>query len=134
VAAHNRLAADQIATLEPGDTVTIESAADFGRPRHAVGTVVRIAGTHIVVSCESPRGVRYVHHFARRDGVRIGGGHRAELVTLETADSASPERRRLLLHIDALYREWSRNRGDLDRLRRLQATIAECLEAESISH
>ena len=61
MAAHNRLTADQIAALEPGDTVTIESAADFGRPRHAVGTIVRVAGTHIVVSCKSPRGVRYVH-------------------------------------------------------------------------
>jgi hypothetical protein len=74
VAAHNRLTVEQIAALEPGDTVTIESAADFGKPRHAIGTVVRLAGTHIVVSCKSPRGVRYVHHFARRDGVRIGGG------------------------------------------------------------
>jgi hypothetical protein len=68
VAAENRLTADQIAALAPGDTVTTESAADFGRPRHAFGTVVRLAGTHIVVSCQSPRGVRYVHHFARRDG------------------------------------------------------------------
>ncbi len=60
----NRLTAEQLAALEPGDTVTIESAADFGRPRHAVGTVVRVAGPHIVVSCTSPRGVRCVHHFA----------------------------------------------------------------------
>jgi hypothetical protein len=134
VGAHNRLTADQIAALEPGDTVTIESAAaDFGRPRHALGTVVRVAGTHIVVSCKSPGGVRYVHHFARRDGVRIGGGHRAELVTLETADSASPQRRRQLLHIDALYREWTSRRSDLDRLRRLQAAVAECLDAELIN-
>jgi hypothetical protein len=56
VAAHNRLTADQIAALGPGDTVTIESAADFARPRHARGTVVRVAGPHIVVTCKSPRG------------------------------------------------------------------------------
>jgi hypothetical protein len=128
VAAGNRLTADQIAALGPGDTVTIETAADFGRLRHSTGTVVRVAGPHIVVSCTSPRGVRYVHHFARRDGMRIGGGRRAQLVNLETMDSGPPERRRQLLHIDALYREWSRDRGDFDRLRRLQAAIAECLE------
>ncbi len=108
----------------------IESAADFSRPRHALGTVVRVAGPHIVVSCTSPRGVKYVHQFARRNGVRIGGGHRADLVTLETTDSPTPERRRQRLQIDAPYREWSRHRGDLDRLRRLQEAIAECLEAE----
>jgi hypothetical protein len=54
VAAENRLTADQIAALAPGDTVTIESAADFNRPRNAVGTVVRVSGSHIVVSCTSP--------------------------------------------------------------------------------
>ena len=51
MAAHNRLTADQIAALAPGDTVTIESAADF-----ALGTVVRVAGPHIVVTCKGPRG------------------------------------------------------------------------------
>ena len=56
MAAHNRLTADQIAALGPGDTVTIESAADFARPRHALGTVVRVAGPHIVVTCKGPRG------------------------------------------------------------------------------
>ena len=127
MAAHNRLTADQIATLEPGDTVTIESAADFGRPRHAVGTVVRVAGTHIVVTCKSPRGVRYVHHFGRRDGVRIGGGHRAELVNTHAGDAVPAEQRQQMVRIDALYREWSRDRGDLDRLSRLRDAIRECL-------
>lgn len=55
MAADNRLTAEQIAALlEPGDTVTIESAADFARPRHALGTVVRVAGPHVVVTCKSP--------------------------------------------------------------------------------
>jgi hypothetical protein len=56
VAAHNRLTADQIAALGPGDTVTIESAADFARPRHVLGTVVRVAGPHIVVTARAPAG------------------------------------------------------------------------------
>jgi hypothetical protein len=128
LAAENRLTADQIAALAPGDTVTIESAADFGRPRHAVGTVVRLAGTHIVVSCTSPRGIRYVHHFARRDGVRIGGGHRAELVNTHSADAVPTEQRQKMLQVDALFREWTRHRADVDKLRRLRDAISECLD------
>ena len=31
--------------------------------------------------------------------------------------------------IDALYREWARNRTDVERLRRLHAAIGECLQA-----
>jgi hypothetical protein len=128
VAADNRLTSDELAALGPGDTVTIESAADFGRPRHAVGTVVRVAGPHIVVSCKSPRGVRYVHHFARRDGVRIGGGHRAELVNTHAVDAVPTEQRRQMLRIDALFREWTRHRADVDKLRRLRDAISECLD------
>ncbi len=128
MAAENRLTADQIAALAPGDTVTIESAADSGRPSHAVGTVVRLAGRHIVVSCKSPRGVRYVHHFARRDGVRIGGGHRAELVNTLAVDAVPTGQRQKMLQIDALFREWTRQRADVDKLRRLRDVISECLD------
>jgi hypothetical protein len=85
VAAENRLTADQIAALAPGDQELIEISGDFRRPRQTPGTVVRVAGPHIVVTCKSPRGVRYVHHFSRRDGVRIGGGHRAKLVNTQSA-------------------------------------------------
>ena len=126
MAAHNRLTADQIAALEPGDTVAIESAADFGRPRYTVGTVVRVAGRHIVVSCRSPRGVRYVHQFDRRTGVRIGGGAVAQLVATEAADGT--EQHPQLARVEAAYREWARHRADVDKLRRLQDAIAECLE------
>ena len=128
MAADNRLTADQIAALEPGDAVTIESAADFGRPRHTLGTVVRVTGLHIVVSCTSPRGVRYLHHFARRDGVRIGGGHRAELVTTHAVDAVPAEQRRQMLQIDALYRQWARHRANVDKLRRLRDGISDCLD------
>jgi hypothetical protein len=58
VAADNRPTAEQIAALESGGTVTVESAADFARPRHALGTVVRLAGPYIVVTCQSPCGWR----------------------------------------------------------------------------
>jgi hypothetical protein len=55
-AGHNRPIAEQIAAHEPGDTVTIESAAGFAPPRHALGTVGRLAGPYIVVTCQSPCG------------------------------------------------------------------------------
>jgi hypothetical protein len=54
VAAEERLTADQLAALVPGDPVTIETAADFTRPRYSTGTVVRLEGTQVVVSCPSP--------------------------------------------------------------------------------
>jgi hypothetical protein len=131
VAAENRLTAEQLADLAPGDVVTIESAADFGKPRHSMGTVVRIEARHIVVSWRSARGVPYLHRYGRRDGVRVGGGHRAELVHQEATDSAPAEQRRRLLRIDALYREWARDRGDVDRLRRLHEAISDCLQLHS---
>jgi hypothetical protein len=128
VAVDNRLTADQVAALGPGDTVTIESARDFGKPRRTVGAVVRVAGPHIVVTCKSPRGVRYVHHFSRRDGVRIGAGHRAELVHALAGGALPSEQRRQMLRMDALFREWTRNRTDVDKLRRLRDAISEYLD------
>lgn len=59
MAAHNRLTADRVAALEPGDTVTFESAADFARPRHALGIVVHVVhvvGPHTVATCRGSRG------------------------------------------------------------------------------
>jgi hypothetical protein len=32
------------------------------------------------------------------------------------------------LRIDALYREWTRHRSDVDELRRLRDAISECLD------
>lgn len=48
--------AEPIAPLEPGDTVTIETAADFARPCRALAAVVRVAGPHIVVTRKSRSG------------------------------------------------------------------------------
>jgi hypothetical protein len=56
----NQLTAEQIAALSPGDTVTIQSGAEFGRRRDATATVVSLLGSHIVVKCEGPRGVTFV--------------------------------------------------------------------------
>jgi len=88
VAVENRLSAEQLAALAPGDVVVIESAQDFRKPRRSTGTVVRIEGPHIVVTCRSPRGIPYVQRYGRRDGVRMGGGNRAELVTADAAASS----------------------------------------------
>src|SRR4051794_21883122 len=83
MAAENRLSADQLAALVPGDTVVIETSGDFRRPKLTTGIVVRIEGSHLVVSTRSPRGVCYVTQFGRRDGVSVGGGRRSELVNGE---------------------------------------------------
>ena len=80
MAAENRLTADQLAALAPSDPVVIETRGDFRRPRRSPGTVVRFTGSHIVVSCCSPRGVTYLPEFGRRDGVSVGGARRSELV------------------------------------------------------
>jgi len=39
----------------------------------------------------------------------------------------STEQRRQEARVDAAYREWVRNRGDVDRLRQLQAAIDDAL-------
>ncbi len=131
MAAENRLTAEQLAALVPGDHVVIETSGDFRRPRHSAGTVIRIEGGYIAVSCRSPRGVAYVHRFGRRDGVRAGGGQRAELVNADAVPSVTPEKQRQAVRIDAAYRAWARNRDDRDRLRELHAAIAECLEFDA---
>ncbi len=87
--------------------------------------MVRLEGSCIVVSRRSPRGVPYVHRYALRNGVR----HHAQLVQPATADALrTDDQRERLRRIDALYREWSRNRADVELLRRLQAAVGECLE------
>src|SRR3954465_1036186 len=85
LAAENRLTVEQLAALKPGETVTVESGAEFGRRRHVTATVVRVNASHVVVSCEGPRGGKLVEHYRLRDGVRTGGGH-AELVNLDVDD------------------------------------------------
>jgi hypothetical protein len=81
---------------------------------------------------QEPRGVRYVHHFARRDEVRIGGGHRAELVPTRAVDTVPTEQRRQMFRIDALFREWTRHRSDVDEFRRLHDAITGCLEGSLV--
>ena len=80
MAAGNRLTKEQIAALAPGDTVTIETGSGFGRFRHTSGTVVRTGPSHVVVSVEGPRGGTFIERYSLRDGVRVGGVGRAELV------------------------------------------------------
>ena len=51
MAVDNRLIAEQLAGLGPGEPVTIEFVRDFRRPEQVAGTVVRPVGSRIVVSC-----------------------------------------------------------------------------------
>ncbi len=128
----NRLTAAQLAVLAPGDPVTIECAGDFRRPRHVSGAVVRVAGSNIVVSIRSAKGVAYQEQYRRRDGIREGGGLvRAELVN---ADGAASPVSRPIQPVDALYRDWARNRSDVERLRRLRDAISECLGERLVKH
>ncbi len=124
--AENRLSAEQLAALAPGDPVVIETGGDSRQPRRSPGTVVRITATHLVVTCRSPRGVAYVHQFCRKNGVRIGGGHVAQLVNLEGGEAVPSAQRRQMLLVEFAYREWSRDRANVEKLRRLQGAINEC--------
>jgi hypothetical protein len=108
----------------PGDAVVIETSGDFRRPKLTTGLVVRMEGPHLVVSTRSPRGVRYVTHFGRRHGVSVGGGHRYELVNGEAASPKVSADPRQQTRIDATYRSWARNHGDVEKLRELQAAIS----------
>jgi hypothetical protein len=131
VSAENRLTAEQLAALSPGDAVTVESGLEFGRRRHASARVVRVDGFCVTVSCQGPRGSTFVERYSLRDGLRMGGGTRAELVVAEGLEPAGAERRRQVQRVDALFRAWTRDRGDVEALRRLHAAIGECLDGES---
>jgi hypothetical protein len=89
VGMENRLTADQLAALKPGDKVTIESEAGFGRPRRTAGTVAGVTGSDILVNVRSRHGdAAHQERYRRRDGVRVGGVSRAELVNASTGDPA----------------------------------------------
>jgi hypothetical protein len=122
-----RLTADQLAGLSPGDVVTIESGAEFGHPRHTTASVIRVDGPEVVVRVNGPRGAVYTERYSRRDGYRVGRGNRGTLVTTEPDDPADAEQRRQLRQIDSLFRAWTRNRSDVDRLQELHDAIAERL-------
>ena len=126
MALENRLSAEQLAALAPGDAVTIECAGDFRRPRYFAGTVVRVTDSRIVVSIRSAKGVSYQEQYQRRDGVREGRSLvRAELVNPNSVSPGGQGRRHT---IDVLYRDWTRNRSDLERLQRLHVAISERLD------
>jgi hypothetical protein len=132
VSAENRLTAEQLAALTPGETVTVESRAEFGRRRHATATVVRVNASQVVVCCEGPRGGKFVEQYRLRDGVRAAGGH-AELVNVDVGDPAARDHlRRRTQRIDTAYRQWSRRRADVDALRELQDAISDYM-AEALT-
>jgi hypothetical protein len=124
VSAENRLTAVQLAALAAGDVVTIESGAEFARRRHTTGTVARLTDRHVVVRVGS-----FVECYRLRDGIRDGGGY-AELV--DDIHNRADEAHRRARQIDLLYRDWTRHRGDLDRLQRLHAAISDVLEDNSL--
>jgi hypothetical protein len=130
LAAENRLTAEQLAELSPGDVVTIESGLEFGRRRYATGRVARVVGRHIMVTTQQvPGGMKFVERYDTRDGVRVGGGTPAELVNAQPEEPETGDLlRRQTRQIDALYRAWSRRRGDVEALRELHAAIGAYLQ------
>ena len=124
----NRLTVDQLAALVSGDEVVIETAAESSRPRRTTGTVVRADGPYLAVSVRSPRGAAYIEQYRRRDGSRVGGRVSAELVHADADEPVLGDAQWRSRHIDTLFRDWKRNRADLDRLRALHDAIGECLE------
>jgi hypothetical protein len=125
VSAENRPAAEQLAALEPGQAVTVESGLEFGRRRYTTATVVRVTASHVVVCCDGPRGGKFVEQYGLRTGVRDGGGH-AELINPDANDPATRDHlRRRTQRIDTAYRQWSRQRADVDALRELQEAIGD---------
>lgn len=125
----NRLTADQLSALTPGDSVTIESGAEFSQRKYRSGQVVRLDPSYVVVSAPGPRGGTFIERYSLRDGVRVGGVNRAELVDADPSGPASTGARRRTQHIDRLFREWTKHRTDVDRLRRLHEAISECLQS-----
>jgi hypothetical protein len=69
VSAENRLTAEQLAALTTGDTVTLESGAEFSRRHYRTGRVVRIDPSHIVINTKGPRGESFIECYGRRDGL-----------------------------------------------------------------
>ncbi|HLM04505.1 MAG TPA: hypothetical protein VK402_04870 [Blastococcus sp.] len=124
MSAENRLSADQLAALAPGDVISIESGADSGRPGMPAA-VVRRTATHLVIRCATKRGGVYQEQYRLQDGTRDGEGGHAELVNANAAGSVTSQRRRQEQRIDAAYLAWRRDRADVDALRELQDAIAE---------
>ena len=49
-------------------------------------------------------------------------------------DAVPTGRRQKMLRIDALFREWTRHRADINKLRRLRDAISECLDESLVDH
>jgi hypothetical protein len=60
------------------------------------------------------RGGTFIERYSLRDGVRVSGLGRAELVNPASGEPRLTEARRQTQHIDVLYREWLKQRTDVD--------------------
>src|SRR3954469_20887002 len=116
VAAGHRLTRAQLAALAPGDPVTVEAGADFGRWRHTTGTVVRTGPSHLVAQHRTPRGGTFIQRYPLRDALRDSGG-RAQLVI---TDTNTPATRDLPRHRTQRIDTANRRRADVEALRELR--------------
>jgi hypothetical protein len=128
----NRLTADQLAALTPGDTVIAETSNGGWRdPDTRPATVDRLTRTQLVVTYPAPRGGTLEARFRRDDGSQIGNhgrlldpGHPDTIRALTTVD-----RNRAQERIDVLAHTWRRNRNP-DTLRQLHAAITDHLTTQ----
>jgi hypothetical protein len=128
----NRLTADQLAALAPGDTVIAKTNRGTwsGYDIRPV-TVARLTRTQLIVHEPGPRGP-LEFRFRRDDGSQIGD--RGLLLDADHPDTiralAAVDRKRAEERIDALAHTWRRDRNP-DTLRRLHAAITDHLAAET---
>lgn len=73
----------------------------------------------------------YVECYRLCDGIRDGGAGRAELV--DSGSQQDDDAVRRTRPIDVLCREWSPDRTDVERLRRMHDTIGEILQENTAS-
>lgn len=131
---NNRLPADQIASLEPGDTVIIESSiGTFARSQVRTGKVAKLTAKQVVVHYPGVRGTTEVR-FRKQDAGQVGDGYGYLLDPTHptTVDRLARDRRESRRQqIDALAGRWSRERDNLNLLRQLHTAVGEYLDAES---
>jgi hypothetical protein len=127
VSVRNRLTAEKLRALAPGDAVIVESGLDFGRPRTITATVVRVDAVNVTVSLPRPRGSRVVERYRLRDGLQAGGGTFAQLVSAPSAGPTVGEQARHAARIQQFFWAWDRNRGDIDALQQLHAAVGDLL-------
>jgi hypothetical protein len=87
-----------------------------------------VTDTSVFATIQSARDAACVQEFSLRTGWRAGRGNFGALVCVPSAGRGTDGARREQQRIDALWRAWSRNSGDVEALRELHAAVGERLQ------